>query len=438
MDFSASASPPSECEVLIIGAGVAGATSAHALVAAGVKNICIIDGGQVGIGYANPPGGNESAPVFPNNLYSGTAVMSDPTSTIKMMVCLYPSSSADFISHHGVEGAKRYLRLASKGLEMQKELAREILPFPEEQLTEMGSLYVTDVEHAAELREEYGALLSLGCEGIELWEQDKLRTVEGGNGVGLYIGIYFPKDAVINSSEYSRALLRRCEASGSVRVFESCSRAVNVDTFGDFSVCLLADGTRIQSKFTVVATGGFFVGSADLAGILRPCFSYLVSVPEPNVSESSATSRYSPNLFTWGFTHDWCLTKGRWRCSGQDHFSAFKDPKSEERCKKLAHWTAERYPYLLNGQNPADLKYDSKYGVYSETPDSTALVGRTSDSSRVCYLLGCNAWGQSLMSYAGHLVPGILGYTELSDEQKDSYSLLTIKRYSLLPSVNGK
>lgn len=437
IDFLSPAALPTECEVLVIGAGVAGATSAHALATAGVLDICVIDSGRAGVGYSTGPAQSpDSLPIFPDKLYSGSAVMSEPTSTIKMMVSLFPSSSTDFMTHHGEEGAKRYIKLATKGLELQKELARSVLPCPEEQLTELGSLYVTDESHAAALRDEFDTLVSLGCDGIELWDKEKLASVEGGNALGFDTGIYFPNDAVIDSSEYCRSLLRRIVSTGAAIVVENCPRAISIDTFADYALTTLSDGTAIRSKYAVVATGAFFVGSPDLAGILRPCFSYLVSVPEPELDKSVMSTRNSPNMFTWGFTHDWCLTKGHFRCSGEDHFSALKDPKWEERCRRLAQWTAEKYPYLLNGQNMNQLKYEAKYGIYSETPDSTAIVGRTSDSSRICYILGCNAWGQSLMSYAGHLVPGILGYAELSEEQEDNFSLLSIRRFSLLPSVN--
>lgn len=429
---------PKECEVLVIGAGVAGATSAHALAAAGVRDICVIESGTSGVGFSSARGSSPDSPVYPNNLYSGSAVMSDPTSTIKMMVTVYPSSSEDFISHHGVEGARRYLNLASRGIELQKALAAQVLPNPETQLVQMGSLYVTDDAHQSELMEEFNTLQSLGCQ-VELWDKARLDAIEGGNAAGFNIGIYFPNDAVINSSLYAQGLLRSCVSTGSVRLVEGCSRAVTVDTVGDLAVTTLETGVQITSKYVVVATGGFFVGSPDLAGILRPCFSYLVSVPEPDVStvESAVNARNSVNLFTWGFSHDWCLTKGHFRCSGEDHFSALKPPQWEKRCESLARWTAAKYPYLLDGKDFSALKYDSKFGVYSETPDSAPLVGRPSDASRVCYVLGCNAWGQASMSYAGHLVPGLLGYEELSEEQKDSMSVLSIRRFALLPSVNA-
>ena len=115
-------SPPASCEVLVIGAGVSGATSLYSLFNAGVKDIVIIDSGRSGVGNESGKVAAEHAFIreddldksrtFPHARKSGTAVMDYPTSTIKMMVNLYASSSKDFISHHGVDGARRYLKLA--------------------------------------------------------------------------------------------------------------------------------------------------------------------------------------------------------------------------------------------------------------------------------------------------------------------------------------
>ena len=42
-----------------------------------------------------------------------------------------------------------------------------------------------------------------------------------------------------------------------------------------------------------------------------------------------------------------------------------------------------------------------RYGVYSETPDLMPLVGEPADSPGVCYIVGCNAWGQASVPHAG-------------------------------------
>jgi glycine/D-amino acid oxidase-like deaminating enzyme len=210
-------------------------------------------------------------------------------------------------------------------------------------------------------------------------------------------------------------------------------------------------GIRVRSKYVVLATGGLSV-DPSLAGVLTPCWSYLVGIADPRLSPSSPLPEavpaagaaaaaldfpHSPNLFTWGFTHDWCMTGGHLRISGEDHFSALKPPRMQQRCAALAQWTVEKYPYLAGGADGALPEYAQRYGVYSETPDSVPLVGLPYRGARVCYLLGCNAWGQASLSYAASLVPGMLGYHTLSASQKDKLKLLTIRRFAMLPVVRN-
>ncbi len=64
-------------------------------------------------------------------------------------------------------------------------------------------------------------------------------------------------------------------------------------------------------------------------------------------------------------------------------------------------------------------------------------MGKPRPDSSVCYLLGCNALGQSILTYAALLVPGILGLSPLTDLQRDSLDFMAISRFSLLPVVRG-
>lgn len=96
-------------EVIIIGAGVAGAGSAYHLANAGCKDVLVLESGKVGVGYEGGSGlGAEAEP-----RYSGTAVMASPANTVKMVVQLYACSSVEYMRHHGKEGARAYLRLVS-------------------------------------------------------------------------------------------------------------------------------------------------------------------------------------------------------------------------------------------------------------------------------------------------------------------------------------
>jgi glycine/D-amino acid oxidase-like deaminating enzyme len=461
---------PESCEVVIVGGGIAGASAAYHLADAGIQNIVVLERGTPGNGSTRslqgdtePQAGTDEETVFSFAQRSGTAVM-PAASTIKMMVRLFASSAEDFISHHGEEGAARYLKLTTIGLGTEKDLARRFLPDPATQIRNTGSLYLAHEKDAADLKNEFELLKRLGCDDIEWWEKDKL-SVTPGCSPQFHCAIFFPEDAIINSSMFSAALLKAAVGMGGVQLVTHACPVASVSTVHHSAAAskedaytaltVLEDGTRISSKHVILATGGLFTNDPNLSGILRPCWSYLVAMPHPEVRATAASAAAAPtaealsdgtplfsyNFFTWGFTHDWAWTNGAIRISGEDHFSALKAPRGKERCQKLARWTKQAYPQVFNdagtgeGEAVDTAAYDWQYGVYSETPDAVPIVGQTSAKSRVCYLLGCNAWGQAVLSYAATLIPGLLGYRELDEEESDLFSLLTVRRFSLLPSI---
>lgn len=509
-------------EVIIVGAGVAGASAALYLARSGVSNVHVLECGKVGkgvqTGRALVPHAcirdgdvdthpNESSTAFPFARMSGTAAF-DPTarkniataasegisppcddnvSAMKMMLVIFPCSSKEFILHHGIEGAKRYLKLAQQGIYLEKKLATELLKGVPGGMKELGSLYVCTGEDVDEFREEFETLsrLIVGTDiAVEWWDdEEKVQQVSGCSS--FVRAIWFPGDAVIDSSAFSRALLKAATQTGCVTLVENCPSVVGVETIdtaqGPHAIVQLSDGSSLKAKHVVVATGGLFM-ERNLAGILTPCWSYIVSLKDleggksgkgaatregvgideeaaeatstnPNLNPNQATCTDStscgdspalpsghplrlrwpdsPNFFTWGFSHDWCLTRGFLRCSGEDHFSALKPPRAMERCQALAEWALEKYPYL-----EADL--DFRYGVYSETPDRCAIVGIPHPDSRICYLLGCNASGQAPLSFAASLIPGLLGYRRLTEEQLDLFKVMNIRRFALLQCVMEK
>ena len=111
--------------------------------------------------------------------------------------------------------------------------------------------------------------------------------------------------------------------------------------------------------------------------------------------------------------------------AGKITFSGLKSPKANERCANLAKWGWLKYPYLEFGAI-----YNKKYGIYSETADFMPLVGMPTDSSCVCYMVGCNAWGQASLSAVAALAPALLGYRELLPYEKPSAKLCSIRRFT--------
>lgn len=415
--------PPSgeDYPIVIVGAGVAGVSAAYHLVHAGAELVVIDEGPSPGEG--------------PSSRKSGSATMTNVAPRVKMMVQVYTGSTQEFERHHGSEGAKRYLAASREGIHLQKMIAKnEVWNMNEteshQHLRELGSFYVAYEHQENEFRNEFESLKSLGCHDIEWFDKDRLRAVEGMSS-DFHCAIYFPDDAIIDSSAYARDLMKRVvEVSDGRAKLLSRTRVQRVVKETTSALVELDSGEIIKCKQVVIATGGLFQ-IPQLSGLLKPCYSYLVHVPIRN-KESTIQCDTSANFFTWGFSHDWCFTNGSVRCSGEDHFSAYKDPLCTERSEKLAQWTLRTYG--CHDETISSMPH--QFGVYSETPDMVPLVGHLPNDSKICYLLGCNAWGQAILSYCSSLVPGLLHYKELNKEQRDMMHLLSIRRFSHLPTLS--
>jgi hypothetical protein len=109
----------------------------------------------------------------------------------------------------------------------------------------------------------------------------------------------------------------------------------------------------------------------------------------------------------------------------------------------LIDWTYQQYSdggssgvitERHEGEDAECTIYDEKevpqqYGVYTETPDCAPLVGFTSSDDSVCYIVGCNAWGQTILSYSASLIPAILGYRPFTPFEDKAMKLLSIQRF---------
>ncbi len=421
-------------EVIVIGAGTTGAAAAYHLVGAGAQDVLCLEMGAPGRGRAprgrvpvgTPRNPGDESEYEPEN--SGSAVFeggSKGPSTIKMIVTLPPYLFLDgFADHHGWDGVKTYLESAARGRDLQCQLANELLPAPAEQVKQLGSLMVCEADRVERLRVEYDELQRLGCP-CEWWGKDRVVAAHG-DAAKFVAGIWFADDARIDSSTYARQLIEAAAKTGALTLRENCARMISAETIEDDLVEVrLADGEVLHGKNVVVATGAMHIDE-HLAGILTPRYSYLAALPhrEPGAAGGMA-SPDSPNFFTFGFSHDWCVDENFVRVSGEDHFSALKSPRAKERCGRLAKWTWDRYPYLQSG-----VHYPCKYGTYSETADFMPLVGTPTDSSRVCYMVGCNAWGQASLSAVAAMAPALLGYRDFTPEEERAANLFSIRRFS--------
>lgn len=459
-------------DVIVVGAGISGAQSVYHLLQSSnsPKSILLVDHGAVGKGSAKRIVTKPNTPLHAPKGYitpddklgdervyhpqqSGGVIFSAPhfnagPNILKMMVRLYPATTVDFIGHHGEEGTRRYLRMSALGIELQCKLAKKTAKVPiSSMLEECGSLLVADRANVENLEEEYHLLRKLGCDDVELWGEDKLVAMHGAAS-DFVRGIYFPHDARIDALAFTEAVLAAAKTTTRCKltIVEHCPTVTDIFDRDGAAHCRFANGAVVKGNHLVMAAGGLFL-NMHLAGIVVPCWSYFVALPHgrdphrPGVDQTALLpstgflgGKHSINFFTYGFTHDWCVTQGVYRISGADHFSALKPPRALARSQDLASWSLQKYPYmkslLREGEKPEECaKGRMVYGVYSETPDKLPVVGMVSKESRICYLMACNAWGQASLSYAASLVPGLLGYAELTTEQAACADLMAISRF---------
>ena len=214
-------------EVIVIGAGTTGAAAAYHLAEHGVRDILVLDMGKAGMGSPTsglvpaavdgvgalllPPWGAEGgeSDYAPHN--SGSAVFGGEAGrdgddddddygprAIKMIVTLPPYLDlAGFASHHGEDGVDAYLDMARRGLEIEIDLARKVLPDPDRQVKRLGSLMVCEEGkiEVNKLRREYERLRKsrkVRCE----WRDGRRVEAMHGKTTSFGAGIWLPDDGV--------------------------------------------------------------------------------------------------------------------------------------------------------------------------------------------------------------------------------------------------
>jgi glycine/D-amino acid oxidase-like deaminating enzyme len=441
--------------IVIIGGGITGASVAYHLYSLEFfkGKVILLESGTIGEGNntefklqssvnKNSSGGELTY----KPLQSGSKVLDNPN-RIKMIATNFESTAVDFLGHHGMSGITLYNKIAELGRDLQYKLAKLYLnndkdisnldnnSIPDNfGLIQLGSLMLCFEPDLKDFEEEYDLLKKGGYE-CEWWDKEKVQNIHGTES-GFHAGIFFPKDGIIDSSQYAKKLVESAKNHG-LEVLEN-TRVIDVEELLDDNKkivkVVLENQKIIYGNKIVMATGGLNLDK-NINGIIKPSYSYISALKSNINYDLNSPSdcniekmKNTPNFFTFGFTHDWSMCQGYLRISGCDHMSALKTPEMVVRCKNLDSWAFERYPMLKKNTNLHESKYMN--AVYSETPDMLPVLGSISDESNIFYLVGCNAWGQAILSAGSYLIPGLLGERILTKEEKEMVNFISIRRFN--------
>lgn len=388
-----------DISVAIIGGGFAGISTAYELAKEGIESF-IIEAGKIAIGNDEFPAGTLSIPTPPFS---------------KWITHAFDTNYEEFSKLHGANGAKTFLEIMYKGTEIIKDRIKYRKP---DILGETGSIVIAeDAQQNKSLQQEHERYRDLGVgidyrrlTGEELNARLGLETTFSG-------GLFVPIGAMIDSRQYL-AMLRQL-ASKKIEVCEN-TRITQIEESPEGVRIQAQSGESLTADNVVMATNGFYEDS-NLRGLLEPRFTFM--------QNQENTGKNTSGCWTFGEEYFYLTRQDNKLVIGGCDIPADKVHfKVDERepIARLRQWARKTMPGI--NPNQADCIH---FGVYARTKDELPIVGKFDPSSRVSYIVGCNAIGHTTYNVAAELMPGILGYTDLTPEQKRFADFLNPRRKTL-------
>ena len=335
------------CDVLVVGGGIAGITTAYLLAIENV-DVILIDAFE----FMKLSTGNTTAKVtYQHDL-------------------IY----RHILDKYDVETAKLYYQAQTEAMEMIERLVADNEIKCDMRKT-YAMLFASDDEGIVKLRKEFEAYEKIGIKGNMV--EDVPYGLPG--KVGLKVDNQLAFDPV----KYLSHLITELE-NRNIRMFEH-SRAIDIKEQDGLKCIKLQSGIEITANRVVVATGfPFFDGSGQYFMRLAPYRSYLVSFPVEVVGDgmfiTAAEPKYSIRFSeTEGRKH--LLIGGRGHKVGQEESAENSYRELIDFCQKYFHtgepshrWSAQDY----------------------ESLDKIPYIGRISSKEQGIYVAtGFRKWGMT-------------------------------------------
>jgi glycine/D-amino acid oxidase-like deaminating enzyme len=389
-----------DVKVAIIGGGFAGISTAYQLAKIGVESL-IIEAGKIAEG-------NDEFP-------AGTLSIQKPDFS-KWITHAFDSNYSTFTKIHGKDKAKTFLELTQIGT----ELIRETIQNKKSEIKrELGSIVIGEnIEEWDKLQNEHENYLDLefGMNYRQMSKSDLDRKLEFESKFAG--GLYIPSGFMINQREYVKLLLELSKPS-----IEICEKAkvTKLEETGDGVKISTELCGEITADQVIVATNGFYEDS-NLKDLLFPHFTFMRSYESPG--------KNTPGCWTFGEKYYYFTRQDNLLIIGGEDLP-IKDNKEfrideTQGMNKLQNWAESNFEEAKNKNLIA-----THFGVYARTKDELPIVGKFKDKSRINYIVGCNAIGHTTYNVAANIMPHLLGYTQLTKEQKKFANFLSPQRETL-------
>ena len=373
----------SHAEVCIVGAGIAGMTTAYLLAREG-KSVAVLDDGRIGGGMTERTTAHLSSAI------------DDRYTEIERM--------------HGEKGALLAAESHAAAIDRIEQIAaEEQIDCDFERLD--GYLFVPPGESTAILDRELQAARRAGLAGVEMVERAPLAFDTGKC-------LRFPRQGQFHPLKYLAGLARALERQGG-RIFTGTH--VTAMAGGDSARVETAGGFTVQAGAIVIATNTPINNLVTIHTKQAPYTTYVVGVRLPSGSVARALYWDTADPYHYVRMH----SLGEYDLlivGGEDHKTGQADDGAE-RIARLLAWAKERFPMMTETL----FRWS---GQVMEPIDGVAFIGRNpGDPSNVYIVTGDSGMGMTHGTIAGMLITDLIAgrrnpWVDLYDPSRKSLRAL--------------
>eukprot|EP00160_Parvularia_atlantis_P017231 Unigene5843_Nuclearia_a/m.17845 Unigene5843_Nuclearia_a/g.17845 ORF Unigene5843_Nuclearia_a/g.17845 Unigene5843_Nuclearia_a/m.17845 type:complete len:562 (-) Unigene5843_Nuclearia_a:119-1804(-) len=369
--------PPTDVDVCVVGAGIAGLSVAYNCAHHGLK-VVVVDDGEIGSGETS----RSSAHCFSwmDDFYQNVEHLHGTKGA--RLVAESHQEAIDFIDR-----VCKYEKIDCGMRRLDGWLIQQVPDMPQFSKSPEGKGVMTMVR-------ELEASQRAGCEGVEMHATAPIQGINTGQA------IRFPLQGAIQPVKYINGLARAATSRGA-QIF-SRTRIVDFDHDKTNAIAKTANNINITARHLVLATNTPINNKLTVHAKLKNQLSYVIAAEIPKGSYTDALfwdTSVDPAYHYVRFeqtgddtAHDYIIV------GGEDHMVGKPSHSGPEIFRRLEHWTRQLWPQM----GPVRYQWS---GQIMEPVDALAYIGRNpGDYNNVYIVTGDSGNGITHGTIAGMLL----------------------------------